>query len=62
MSWKHCESKVQRALSEELYTDNIDTERACRVKAYSNENKKKKKLRPRTVIWNYLFLLTKQEF
>ena len=50
MSWKTCESKVQRALSEELYTDNIDTERACRVKACSNENKKKKKVRPRTVI------------
>ena len=31
--------------------NNVDIERAFRVKAYSKENKRKKKLRPRKVVF-----------
>ena len=50
VSWKDCEGNIQRVLSEERYIDNVNTELACRIKVYSNENKKKKKLRLRAVI------------
>lgn len=45
VSWKDCEGNIQRVLSEERYIDNVNTELACRINVYSNENKKKKKLR-----------------
>ena len=53
-TWDEREKKVQRLLSEELDINDVVTERAHRVKAYSPEKKNSKKIRLRTVVCKLL--------
>ena len=53
-TWDKREKKVQRLLSEELDINDVVTERAHRVKAYSPEKKNSKKIRLRTVVCKLL--------
>ena len=46
-TWEECQRKVQPSLSEELDRNDVVIERGHRVKAYSPEKKKSKKLRSR---------------
>ena len=58
-TWEECERRVQRLLSEELDINDLVTERAHRVKAYTPEKKSTKKLRPRTVVCKLLNFVDK---
>ena len=53
-TWDKREKKVQRLLSEELDINDVVTERAHRVKAYSPEKKNSKEIRLRTVVCKLL--------
>ena len=53
-TWDKREKTVQRLLSEELDINDVVTERAHRVKAYSPEKKNSKKIRLRTVVCKLL--------
>ena len=58
-TWEECEGKVQRLLSEELNINDVVIECAHKVKAYSPEKKKCKKLRPRKAVCKLLSFVDK---
>ena len=58
-TWEEWERKVYRLLNEELDINDVVTQRAHRVRAYSHENKNSKKLRSRTIFCKLLSFVDK---